>query len=347
MTLFIKIIVKLSFVFLITFSFSAFCRPIGIVKSIKGRAFIFEKGEIIEATQGMSLSDFSSLSTEVGSQISISDYHDRVFHLSGQGNITFMKNLIELKSGYLWIQSSGPTTDVVLKTSNSQIVFNQGEGIVNYDSVKQKTQILVMSGYFDIANIEQSLLSERVQAGSFSFVQNNYENGTPRKSTPVGKSSYMKIVSLFENVEPIQKELVFGGRVTSYESQKIEKKPARFLASNSSPEDVLVDPLPEAKMIEKEFNKLNIKKKKKVIPTHPVKINIFRPLGVNVSKASTQMVKVERSPSSIAPVKIEIKQDQFEQDLIQQYKTQQKHDENLNELINDLDSYKQDYNTNY
>ena len=42
-----------------------------------------------------------------------------------------------------------------------------------------------MSGYFDIANVERAILSERIQAGSFSFVQSNYENGSPRKSTPM------------------------------------------------------------------------------------------------------------------------------------------------------------------
>ena len=349
MTQFTKITVSLITFVTLTFSFRALSRPIGVIKKISGRAFVFDKGQIVEAREGLSISDFASVSTEVGSQVSISDYHDRTYHLSGQGNITFMKNLIELKSGYLWVQGKASSSEVVFKTSNAQVLFSVGEGIISYDATKQKTQVLAMSGYFDIANVERAILSERIQAGSFSFVQSNYENGSPRKSTPVGKSSYMKIVSLFDDVEPIEKNLVFGARVTSYKSQPVMVKRGRMLASESRPEDVtsLSAPVPQGELIEKELSKLKVTKKKKIIPTHQVKINIFRPEGSLISKVESKAKTITRAPSSITPVEVKVKQDQFELDLIEHYKYQKKHDESLNELIDALDSYKKDYNTNY
>ena len=63
---------------------------------------------------------------------------------------------------------------------------------------------------------------------------------------------------------------------------------------------------------------------------------------------SVKKTTINRAPSSIAPVrKIETKQDQFELDLVEQYKKQQKHKKDLNDLIDALDSYKKDFNTNY
>ena len=263
MTQFIKTTVNILLLLSLIFCLSAFAKPIGVVKKISGRAFVFDNGQITEAREGLSISDFASVSTEVGGQISISDYHDRVYHLSGQGNITFMKNLIELKAGYLWVQSKSASDEVVFKTSNAQIIFSLGEGIISYDSVKQKTQVLAMSGYFDLANVERPILSERVQAGNFSFVQSDYEKGAPRKSTPVGKSSYLKIVSLFDEVEPIEKNLVFA-RVTSYKSLPVPQARGRSLASSSHPRSIpLSAPVPQADLIEKELGKLKKNKKKK------------------------------------------------------------------------------------
>ena len=349
MTQFTKITANLLIFATLTFSLSAMGRPIGVIKKISGRVFVFDKGHIVEAQEGQAISDFASVSTEVGSQVSISDYHDRTYHLSGQGNITFMKNLIELKSGYLWVQGKVSSSEVVFKTSNAQVIFSVGEGIISYDATKEKTQVLAMSGYFDIANVERAILSERIQAGNFSFVQSNYENGSPRKSTPVGKSSYMKIVSLFDDVEPIEKNLVFGARVTSYKSKPIKVNRGRTLASDSKPFDNTISsaPVPQGNLIEKELSKLKVTKRKKVIPTHQVKINIYKPEGNLASKMESDMKAVKRAPSSISPVEVKVKQDQFELDLIEQYRSQKKHDESLNELIDALDSYKRDYNTNY
>ena len=52
-----------------------------------------------------------------------------------------MKNLIELKSGYLWVQGKASQSEVVFKTSNAQVLFSVGEGIIGYDATKQKTQV--------------------------------------------------------------------------------------------------------------------------------------------------------------------------------------------------------------
>lgn len=343
MTRFIKITVKfLLLTFLSSMAVSA--KPIGVIKAVSGKVFVFSSGNILEGSVGMTINDYSSVTTEVGGQLTIADYHDRLIHLSGSSNITFMKNLIELKSGYLWVQGKGSTNDTVLKTSNAQVVFNQVEGIISYDPGAQKTQVLTITGHFDLSNIERSFFSERVQAGTFSFVEKNYENGNPRKSTPIGKKSYLKVVSLFSGIEPLEKNVIVGGRVSSYKPIVKESPGGRFLASNNI-SDLDDQKITGSKLMEKELGKLKKIKKKPTLPTHPVKINIFWPEKKLVKNIS--LTNQVRSPASVSPkLNLEVNDD-FQADLVEEYKNQQKHKIELHQLINELDSYKDDFNTNY
>jgi hypothetical protein len=336
-----KIIIVQSFLV-----FPVLAKPIGVIKSVVGKTFVFSDGKVFEGSPGMVLQDYSSLSTELGGQITIADYHDRFYHLSGSGNLTFMKNLIELKSGYLWVQAPRESFDTVLKTSNAQVLFNNGEALISYDPSSEKTQVLAISGHFDLANIENSILSERIQAGMFSFVDKDYENGRPRKSTPIGKQSYLKIVSLFNGIEPIEKNLLLGGKITSYKNSYKNKESGRSLASISVPRPKDGSNAGK-KIMEKELNKLNKFKKIRHLPTHLVKINIFWPQVNNLTLTSNTSDSVKRSPASISSKAINPLDDGFKKDFIDQYKNQKKHDSDLNSLINELDSYKEDFNINY
>ena len=98
-------------------------------------------------------------------------------------------------------------------------------------------------------------------------------------------------------------------------------------------------------LLKKEFKQFKPRKKRKSLPLNPVKINIFWPL----SSQHAQVTKAPiRKPASVSSLNESQEQkDSFQQDLINQYKKQQKHDEQLNELIRSLDSYGQDFNTNY
>lgn len=345
MTQFIRIIGKLYLLFGIFLSANLWAKPIALVKSISGKAFVFHEGNVEELTIGMSIEDFSSISTEVGGQVSISDYYDRTFHLSGSGNLTFMKNLLELKTGYLWVQAPSQNQNVVLKTSNAQIIFSKAEGVISYDPTSEKTQVLTIGGHFDIANIERTNLTERVQSGMFSFIDKSYEDGSPRRSTPVGKKSYLKIVSLFSGIEPIEKNILIGGNLISYENS-ISKPTGRFLASTTLPEKNTVSNTDKT-LITNEFNKLKIKPAKSKLPTYPVRINIYKPI-LNDKQAKQEVnTKVNRLPSSISQPIVENNNEGFAEDLVKEYKNQQKHQKDLKNLIQELDSYKGNFNTNY
>jgi len=346
MTQFIRIIVKSLLLQVLLLSTNLWAKPVGLVKSISGRAFVFHQGNVRELKEGMSIEDFSSVSTELGSQLSISDYFDRTYHLSGSGNLSFMKNLLELKSGYLWIQAPSENKKVILKTSNSQLVFSKAEGVVSYDPQTEKTQVLTISGHFDFANIERSNISERVQSGMFSFIDKQYESGTPRRSTPVGKKSYIKIVSLFSGIEPLEKNNFLGGKVVTYEADHNVSKKGRFLAS-STPLAVKPNLSNSKELIAKEFNKLKKKQGKSKLPTYPVKINVYWPSHVKKSAINKSPSSMNRLPASVPTNLKKVDNNTFQNDLVKEYKNQQKYNKDLKNLINELDSYKEDYNTNY
>lgn len=349
MTRFIKIIVSTAILVLTN---NVYSKPLGLIKHSVGNVFVFNNGELVEGQPGVVLEDFSTVTTEVGGQVTIVDYFDREYHLSGSGSLAFLKNLIELKRGYLWIQSNAKTDEVVLKTTNAQITFTHGEGIISYDQENDKTQLLTISGYFDLSNIERAFSSERVQSGNFSFVDGKYDNGIPRRPTPVGKNSYLKVVSLFRNVEPKRKDLILGGEIVTIKTSMPVEKTGRTIASietevkesQQSNKNIAED------LMKKELVKINSKFKVKKLKTHPVKVNIFWPDKMNLSYKTKN---IDRVPASIPTINSYKKSapittpTSFEKDLIQEYKNQQKHDKELNNLINELDSYKQDYNTNY
>ena len=324
-------------------------KPIGVIKSISGRVFVFSNGQILEGRAGMTVDDFSNITTELGGQVTVADYNDRLLHLSGSGNMTFMKNLLELKSGYLWIQGKGSTVDTVLKTSNAQVVFNQVEGIISYDPSVEKTQVLTMAGHFDFSNIERSFFSERVQPECFHLSKSHMKMVLRESLLPLEKKSYLKIVSLFDGVEPASKNVILGGRVSSYKSVA-SKKTGRSLASTTSIDILSNQKVPDSALIERELGKLKKVKKVKRLPVSPVKINIFWPDHMNISSKSEPLAKIKRLPASLSPISPVIKDvedKKFETDLIEEYKNQQKHSSELRNLIQELDSYKQNYNTNY
>ena len=96
-------------------------------------------------------------------------------------------------------------------------------------------------------------------------------------------------------------------------------------------------------LIEKELSHLRPKKKKSSLPLHKVPVRIFWPKA-KVAYVTKPVVK--RAPASIVK-SIEVVNDPFKQDLLKEYKRQMKHKSELNSLIDELDSYKENFNTNY
>lgn len=193
----------LTFLFL---TYSAFAsKVVAVVGEVTGNAFYSENGKTKPLSVGTHLSPQAEIFTEVGAQVSLNDYYDHIYHLSGGGHLVMHNNLIELKEGYLWVKSlafdelRGPLR---INTANSIVEVTKGEAIVSFDTYSGKTQALAVKGDFLLKNSLLENFMTVLGEGQFSFIQNEHEQGRPRKPTPIGYSSFQKITSLFKGVEP-------------------------------------------------------------------------------------------------------------------------------------------------
>ena len=195
---FIKIIA--SSLFLISVAFAG---HVGTVKKLEGKAFLLREGKFTPVYEGDYLEDLDEISTEEGALMIVSDYFDRLYHLSGSSNIKFYNSMVELRSGVVWMQSRRTTKKTYLKTSNSQVSFSYGEAIISLDPYTQKTQVLVLGGEFYLSNLQSISREVMIRGGRFSFVDNKYQKGIPRTPTIIGKGSYDRALSLFPKVVPL------------------------------------------------------------------------------------------------------------------------------------------------
>ena len=370
---------KIKFILIITFTL--FC-PIVMSKDspemrvdyVIGKAFLKNaNGDISEIKKGDHIYHLSEINTEEGSLVGVSNFYDQQFSLSGSGYIKIFKNNIELRAGYLWIESVTVKNDKFhIETPNAKITYEKGISILSYDQYSQKTQILTTQGRFEFKNIFEEHLSIWVQTGEFSFISKDYENGMPRKATPAGQSTFLKITGLFK-ARPV--ETRFDSKDSSY--KLVSKSKSDLLGRLPSSTDSIKT---KGKIIyaykkKREFSlkddhllKLNQRKiaslklsviKKKVRKFAPdykkkssVSIRIFGSVQKKFQKKlkhKTKFIK-KRMPASVVKVKsrdITTHKPAFESSLTGEYKKQLRHSKGMNRLIRDLHSFDQDYKQSY
>ncbi len=208
-------------------SFAGKSNIIAVVSGLKGKAFFSVGGKTMPLKEGMHLSSQAEVFTEVGSQVSINDYYDHIYHLSGAGHIILHRNLVELKEGYLWIKSlafdelKGPLR---ISTANAIAVNKVGEAIVSFDSYSGKTQILTVKGDFIFRNSLNQVQYVGLTEGQFSFIQNEHEEGSPRRPTPIGYASYQKITGLFSDVEATDKTAMIKPKSVPTTKRSVAKR---------------------------------------------------------------------------------------------------------------------------
>ena len=175
----------------------------GVVNRVRGNAFLARKNKIKKIRKGNKIYNFSEIITEEGAQISFSDYHDHKFHLAGSGHVKFINKMVELKRGYLWVQSYKKNGNFRVQTANAQAVYNFGEFIISFDEKDGKSQLLAIGGKMSFKNPHQNYDKITVGEGQFSFVHEGYNHGTPRRATFTGQKSFQKILSLFRGIRPM------------------------------------------------------------------------------------------------------------------------------------------------
>ncbi len=359
----------------IFFSTSLFAKDIAVVQELYGNAFGIRDGKVRTLQRGDVISDLTEVVTEEGSQISLSDFYDHKFHLSGSGNIKFFNKTIELKKGYLWLQSyQNSDAEFWVHTANSHVKYNKGEGIISFDINSGRTQVMTLDGTMYVKNPLLNTPEVDVPEGAFSVVDKEYEAGQPRWATKVGYNSFMKIMQLFSSITPIDKNnRLLRETMASQQkrgeiqiqsmkeenkrgpaSEKESLKPGKIIFLNVNQDNK--KSMRESMLHNDSLSKLKKytapKPKKKFAPTYQkvsnVKLRVFGKPHITKAKAPPKrpIVKVEVPKVNTREV-ASPPSSGFESSLMDSYKKQLKHDTEVNQLIDRLKSFKKDYKKSY
>ncbi len=182
--------------------------PFGRIVEVKGEGFISHGGKTKDLRVGDIIEYNSEIVLENASQATFTDNADHRFHMGNASSVAVFQKHVELRNGDLWFQSLNRTDDYKLTTANAAVNYQGGEAILSYDSVKGKTQLMVISSVMKLANLRATDLNLSVAEGNFSFIDNAYDEGAPRDPTPVGEKTYRQLVTVFKNIAPLEKNAV-------------------------------------------------------------------------------------------------------------------------------------------
>ena len=343
--------------------------PRAVVTGIKGNVFISQSGATRKLDVGSYIFDFDQIFSEVGAQLTFNDYSDHVYHLSGSGHISMLNKMVELKGGYLWVQSLEESDEHFhVQTVNATVSYSRGEFIVSYDTQSGKSQLLGIKGTHIFKNNVDEFLKEEVGPGRFSFISEKYENGAPRMATPISSNAYSAVLSLYDGVRPLGKTPTAKESVRKFPQRKIASTPiipakpdasviVRRKKRNKSAErqnNLLHFYKAKVSTLEKKYKKKPYKFKPEYKSKTGVVVKVYeykdarKPASVTPVAAPVVKEKV-RGPASIADLnpQVEVKKDAFEKSLINEYKKQMRHSKEINSLIKELKSFDQDYSISY
>lgn len=330
--------------------------PGAIVSSISGNAFVMSHGQTKTLMTGDRVSDSSDIVTEEGAQITLTDYYDHKFHLAGSGHLRLEGNQVALKRGYVWVQSFNQGDNFLIKTSNSSIEYGPGEAIVSFDSFSGKTQLMTIHGNFDMANAIETHLRVSVGEGQFSFVSQDYNEGIPRTPMNIGEGSFRKITGLFSGVQPAAQSLFPARAVASDTSvAPTTKTTSRSIASAPEKKGGVVlirkpSSFVNASVISKAYQEEE-KKVEAIKRRQYLKREFATKSGVAVhifgQKKASVATEPQRVPASAAPAEVIHTDTTFEGSLVKQYEGQMRHTNEVNQLIDELKNYEQDYQSGY
>lgn len=180
-------------------------KPFGRVVDTKGTSFLSYKGQVKEIKSGDILYPDSEVFVEASGQVSFTDNAEHRFHLSSSSSVLLKYGDVELRNGQLWIQSINPSDVFELTSANAKVFLSAGEGVFSYDSLKGKSQLLVINGMMKFANLRKSELNLHVGEGHFSFIDPEFDAGNPRTPTTVGNKTFRQMIANYTGVETLDR----------------------------------------------------------------------------------------------------------------------------------------------
>lgn len=332
-------LIKLSSSFLLlSLSFSAWAKPVALVTEISGTVFVVSPdGKTSALKLNQHLDDKSEVMVEEGASITLNDYYDATYHLTGGSHLKFFNKSVQLKKGKTWIQSLNSRHPLALTTANGHVDYWKGEFITTFDQATSRSQVLVVNGEVEVSNILDKNQKYTVVAGSFTIVDPEVENGIPRSPTKVGLTSLNSALSEFKRLPARLK--AEGRTIASVDEDMIPVKKGEiiFMKSNRLPASV------KGGIAHNYYKK--IVGVKAILTPVPIKIygvswttSVKGPVNEAAPRApaSVQLLNPV-TPQRVAPI---MKNDhEFTESLKTHSAQQPKYRKELESLIHDLKSY--------
>lgn len=360
-------------IFLINVNF-AFAKTLARVGEFKGNSFVFwgnKKSAVLK--YGDKIPDLSEIMVEDNSYLTLMNYEGHTYHLAGGSHVKFYNNMMEVKNGKVWINSENSTDQFIVQSVNASASYQKGQFIFSFSNVDGKSQVLVLDGEVLFNNVLEPQLVENVSAGFFSLIDKDINNGIPRSATRIGLHSYTNMKLSFEGIEQIEnsnfenmlKEFKFESSTQTRSIASIENTNTKkgMLYFYDSQKKKLITEKNKRVPSSQEFSAVNyfeqIKSKqrsdKNKMQTKEAKVRVFGGLDLKNNQApkSSELdftVKIEsaRTPASIETSDI-VKDlnTSFEKSLNDKIQIDKRHPEEVNQLINDLKSYDNNFKKNY
>lgn len=325
-----------SSILVLGFPLAVWAKPVAIVTEITGTVIkVTKEGRSSSLKNNEHLEEMTELLLEEDASVKISDYYDTSYHLAGGSQLKIFDKTVQLKKGKAWIQSTNSRHPLALTTANGLISFNKSEFIASYDQSTSRSQVLVMNGTVDVANILNKNLKYSVEAGSFTMIDPDKESGLPRIPTRVGESSLNSAIAEFKSIPKEIKENKAPSRaIASVQENSVAKKgEILFISSVSKRAPASVAPVEVPKA-----------QPKKITPAPVVPIRFY-----GFAYVEPEEVIIERAPASVSGLNALIeakareplmkKNTEFEGTLKTQPVTHPKYSKELQNLIEDLKQF--------
>jgi len=248
---------------LLSLPFSLWAKPMGLVTKISGKVFVTtEEGKTSTLRLNQTIDEKSEILVPTDSALTINDYYDGTFHLVGGSHLKLYDKSVHLKTGKVWVQSMNSRHPLALTTANGQVNYLKGEFIAIYDKPTKRSQILVVDGEVDVANIHDQQMKYSIPAGSFTVV----DDDVPRAPTKVGHQSLNAALAEFKSL-PIEPSVSEGRSIASVSEKEVPKKKGEIIFIKSHR-------LPASVSMQGRSNKSG--KARSVERLNPVPIKIYR-----------------------------------------------------------------------
>jgi hypothetical protein len=313
-----------------------------------GTGFIYNKSsEILSLSYAQKISTGTKVMLEDNANAVIVTEDGTKYFLTSGSVVSFYEDGIEIKNGKVWIKSTENSSHTVVHTPNLKSVHKNGEYVYSFNSQNGKSEVLNIMGQCNISSALDENKKIKILAGQFSYILNGKNDGYPREATRVGLTSYEAIKLSFSNFKEIQSlklnNLLFEKKQRSIASVSNTKKKGAitFVKYNYKKADRKI-----ASVITK--NKVS----PKAIKTASVRIfgSIKNKLVTRKTNVSKKVESIsQRLPASIVEEKKENYNTVsiFEKSLRRNIKAEPKHSSEVNQLIDELKSFKDDFAKEY